>query len=80
MMHMVIISIATGSDSESSSSLASSASSRENPLVLSYESSPFGSEDESGPEGVLPFLYELLTASNDEESDSVEDSIIYLNW
>ena len=45
--HMVIIAKATG-DSESSSSLVSSASSGENPLVLSYESPLFRSEDESG--------------------------------
>ena len=75
---MAIIAMATGSNSESSSPLVSSASSGENPLVLSYESSLFGSEVLK--EYSHSYLYEPLTTSgsDDEESNKIspQDSVI----
>ena len=67
---------------ESSLDLVSSASSGE--PELSFESSSLGSGDESGPEGIHPFLYEPIASdSEDEGSDSsVDDSprLLNLNW
>ncbi len=63
---------------ESSLDPVSSESSGE--LELSCGSSPFESDNDSGPEGIHPFPYE---PSENEGSDSdVEDSprLINLNW
>ena len=62
--------MATDSGSESTSSLDSLDSSEDSSLVLSYESFSFGSGDESGPEGVHPFLYEPLVASGSDDGDT----------
>ena len=67
---------------ESSLDLVSSASLGE--PELSFESSSLVSGDESGPEGIHPFLYEPIASdSEDEGSDfSVDDSprLLNLNW
>ena len=49
--------IAMATDSSPDSSLSQD-SSGEGSLELSYESSSFGSGEESEPEGVHPYLYE----------------------
>ena len=76
--------MAMATDSSDSSSESSSSA---NSLVLSYESSSFGSKDEGVPEGIHPFSYEPLISSSDHgestSSDSSEDispRLLNLNW
>ena len=78
--------IAMASDSGSGSS-SSSESSRESSVTLSYESSSFGSGDETGTEGVYPFLYEPIIASGSDEgvittdlSEDISPRLLNLNW
>ena len=75
------------SSSDGDSSLDSSTSSGGSSLMLSYESSPFASSSEdSGPEGMHPFLYEPLASSgssdgdDDSSDDDVSPRLLNLNW
>ncbi len=67
---------------ESSDSSATS----EESMVLSYESSSFGSSSEVSDEGIVPFMHEPLasTSSGGESDESSEEDVsprlLNLNW
>ena len=75
--------MAMSTDGDSCSSSSNQDNSDESPLELSYESSPFGSEGDSSPEGVHPEPLTTISGSDTGESDSSEDSsprLLNLNW
>ena len=82
------IAMATDSSPDSSLSRDSSESSGEGSLELSYESSSFGSGEESEPEGVHPYLYEPTISSDSEDGGSADSDssvdvsprLLNLNW
>ena len=64
--------MAMSTDGDSSRSSSSNQdNSDDSPLELSYESSPFGSEGDSSPEGVHPFMYEPLTTISGSDTGEV---------